>query len=138
MKKNCQEGRYRRKFLLLAPMSGLSGNKKKRNRAKVSLMLSELGELSCKACVMGIKANTLIDTGASVSLLSSEIMNKLEDKPALAEAHLVIKQADGSQMEIEGKILSPVEVVGCRSKSHLICGSRIVCRTNLRGRLVEG
>ena len=75
-------------------------------------MLSELGELSCEACVIEVRANAFIDTGAAVSLVSSEIVSKMEVKPALSEADFFISQADGSQMEREGKILCPVEVGG--------------------------
>ena len=118
MKKDCQEDRYRREFLLPAPLSA-SERKRNRNRAWVRSMLSEMGELSCEAYVKEVKANALIDTGAAVSLVSSEIVNKMKNKPALLEADLVISQADGSQMEIDGKILCSVEVGGIQAKHTL-------------------
>ena len=124
MKKNCQEDSHRREFLLPAPISGLSGNKEKMNRAKVCSILSELGELNCEACIMGMKANALIDTGASVSQVN-EVMNKLEVKPSLSEADLVISQADGSQMEIEGKISCPIKVGGVEVNYALYVASEL-------------
>ena len=95
-------------------------------------MLSELGELSCEACVMEVRANVLIDTGAAVLLVSSEIVSKMKVKPALSEADLVISQTDGSQMEIEGKILCPVEVGGVKARNRIVRGTKFMRR------LVEG
>ena len=60
-------------------------------------MLSELGELSCEAGVMEVRVNALVDTGAAVSLVSSEIVSNMKVKPALSEADLVISQVEGSQ-----------------------------------------
>ena len=99
-------------------------------------MLLELGELSCEACILGMKVKVLIDTGASVSLKNSEVMNRLIVKQTLSEAELVINQEDGSQMKIEGKM--SYKGRQCGSKSHPICGSRVVCGTNLKGRLIDG
>ena len=82
-------------------------------------MLSEMCELSCEAFVKAVRINALIDTGAAVSLVSSEIVSKMKDKPALLEADLVISQADGSQMEIEGKIWCPIKVGGVQANHTL-------------------
>ena len=97
----------------------LLASERNRNRARIHSMLSEMGELSCEADVKEVKANALIDTGAADSLVSSEMVNKMNNKPALLEADLVISQADGSQMEIEGKILCPVEVGRIQTKHTL-------------------
>ena len=113
MNKDCREGRYRREFLLPAPLSA-SENKIIKDKARVCSMLSEKGELSCEAYVKVVRTNALIDTGAAVSLIRSEIVRKMKNRPALLEADLVISQADGSQMEIEGKIRCPIKVGGCR------------------------
>ena len=118
MKKDCQGDRYRREFLLPAPLSA-SENKIIKNRARVCSMLSEIGELSCEAYVKAVRTNALIDTGAAVSLISSEIVRKMKDKPALLEADLIISQADGSQMEIEGKIRCPIKVGGVQANHTL-------------------
>ena len=63
----------------------LSANKGKiiKNRARVCSMLSERWELSCKAYVKAVWTNALIDTGAAVSLICSEIVRKMKDRPAL-------------------------------------------------------
>ena len=85
MKKDCQEDRYQREFLLPAPLLA-SERKIIKNRARVCSMLSEICELSCEAYVKAVRTNALIDTRAAVSLVSSEIVNKMKDKPALLEA----------------------------------------------------
>ena len=109
MKKDCQEDRYRKEVLLPAPLSASEG-KIIKNRARVCSMLSERWELSCESDVKVVRTNALIDTGAAVSLICSEIVRKMKDRPALLKAALVISQADGSQMEIEGKIRCPIKV----------------------------
>ncbi len=78
MKKDCQEGRYRREFLLPAPLSA-SENKIIKDKARVCSMLSEKGELSCEAYVKAVRTNALIDTGAAVSLIRSEIVTSLKN-----------------------------------------------------------
>ena len=118
MKKDCQEDRYRSEFVLPAPLSA-SENKIIKNRARVCSVLSEIGELRCEAYVKAVRTNALIDTEAAVSLISSEIVRKMKDRPALLEADLVISQADGSQMEIEGKIRCPIKVGGVQANHTL-------------------
>ena len=131
MKKDCQEGRYRREFLLPAPLSA-SENKIIKDKARVCSMLFEKGELSCKAYVKAVRTNALIDTGAAVSLIRSEIVRKMKNRPALLEADLVISQADGSQMEIEGKIRCPIKVAGVQA-SHTLYVAPELCTELILG-----
>ena len=67
MKKDCQEDRYRREFLLPAPLSP-SERKINKNTVRACSMLSEMCELSCEAYVKAVRTNALIDTEAAVSL----------------------------------------------------------------------
>ena len=131
MKKDCQEGRYRREFLLPAPMLA-SENKIIKDKARVCSMLSEKGELSCEAYVKAVRTNALIDTGAAVSMIRSEIVRKMKNRPALLEADLVISQADGSQMEIEGKIRCPIKVGGVQA-SHTLYVAPELCTELILG-----
>ena len=89
-------------------------------------MLSEKGELSCEAYVKAVRTNALIDTGAAVSLIRSEIVRKMKNRPALLEADLVISQVDGSQMKIEGKIRCPIKVGGVQA-SHTLYVAPELC-----------
>ena len=72
-----------------------------------------------------VRTNALIDKAAAVSLICSEIVRKMKDRPALLEADLVISQADGSQMEIEGKIRCPIKVGGVQANHTLYVGPEL-------------
>lgn len=60
--------------------------------------------------VNGLKTKLLIDTGASLTLLSKRIYDKIPDKPVLEESRQVITSASGSRLCQYGKADFVIEI----------------------------
>ncbi|XP_038053938.1 uncharacterized protein LOC119726355 [Patiria miniata] len=68
--------------------------------------------LFVQAFIRGVKANLLVDTGATDSVLSSEFYYKIpiEKRPKLESGGTGVRNADGSNMETLGRALVDVQI----------------------------
>jgi hypothetical protein len=54
-------------------------------------------------CIGGVSANFLVDTGATLSIVSTSFYDKLTKKPILQEFSQQITSADGGCLSVKGK-----------------------------------
>ena len=68
--------------------------------------------------VCGVKAKLLVDTGATVSLISTELMSRIpeEDRPRLDSFSRDILDAGGNCLQISGKGTFPTQIRGFSCK----------------------
>lgn len=78
--------------------------------AKVFSLLTQEGELTCKAVIKGKAVRALIDVGASVSLIREDRYKSLKLQGWLRRTDVKISQADGKTITITGMVRLPVKI----------------------------
>ena len=73
-------------------------------------VLKEGPDLTCSVLLGGKKVGALIDTGPSISLVSSKTYRQLERRERLKPVDLHLSQADSSRMRIEGMTWLPFQL----------------------------
>lgn len=71
-----------------------------RRKAQVYCMLKEGPDFTCNVLLGDKKVKGLVDTGPSVSLVSSKVFRQLGLKMKLSPVDLLISQADSNRMRI--------------------------------------
>lgn len=78
-------------------------------------LLTQEGKLTCKVVIKGKVMRTLIDTGASVSLIRDHQYKILGLRRWLRKADIKVSQADGKTITIMGMVRLPVGIGGMNS-----------------------
>ena len=70
-----------------------------------------------KCAIKDFKANVLLDSGAGCSVISVDILHKLTmTEKDICRADKILLDASGNNMNIVGKIVLPVQVIGLREQ----------------------
>ncbi|XP_062579100.1 uncharacterized protein LOC134241021 [Saccostrea cucullata] len=56
-----------------------------------------------KTTILGIEANLLVDTGATLSVLSSKVYEAIQNKPVLYKTNQIVSSACGTDLTVKGK-----------------------------------
>ena len=94
-------------------------------------VLKEGPDFTCSILLGGKKVRALVDTGASVSLVSSKTYRQLGRKERLRPVDLHLSQADSSRMRIEGMTWLPFQLARTRGDMKVyvapdLCGELIL------------
>ncbi|GBM28170.1 hypothetical protein AVEN_221830-1 [Araneus ventricosus] len=96
-------------FLYKAPKEGL----------KVSALCGGRNGLYLEGSICGIPCLMLVDTGANVTLVRTDLAQKLKENFIYTAPNISLKTATGEKAEIRGKLDAAIEC-GCRKFQHRI------------------
>lgn len=108
------------RYLLPVPISGkIQGWRKRKTEGKAQVFSLLTGEkqLTCRVRLGKIKVEALIDSGASVSLISKVVYDRLKTWNGLKRSDLVISQASGKDLTVLGMTWLPLRV-GRMERNH--------------------
>ena len=88
---------------------------------------------SCIIKIEGQKYRALVDTGASLSILASKVVEKMKSKPKLLRKQVNLHSVDGSRLESSGFCEISFKIGG-NNINHTFCVSPSVTRNVILGR----
>ncbi|GBM19402.1 hypothetical protein AVEN_196027-1 [Araneus ventricosus] len=86
-------------------------NKDPEEGLKVSALCGERNGLYLEGSICGIQCLILMDTGANVTLLRTDLVQKLKEQIIYTAPNISLKTAPGEKTEIRGKLDASLECV---------------------------
>ena len=75
---------------------------------------------SCLTNIQNLTVRSLVDTGSELSLLNQRVLDGLKNKPILQKGGVSLHSANGSNMDVTGKVLLNFKLHGLKFEHEFI------------------